>query len=170
MAECIDPEARAGLLDLHKEISKTQRFVGEVASVLWGDHERRDNGLRSKVNQHEARLDDSEEAQRELHGKLRHYLDVERQETCHGLKALSVANKQSEELRKARLTFIASLVVGVLSLASAVAVAMINKSPAPAQSYADIARRLAVIEAAVMPASRAYPDPSTLKPLEEPAP
>lgn len=100
MAECIDPVARDQILDLHREVSKTQRFVGEVAAVVWGDHERRDNGLRSKVNKHGERLDGVEEDQRELRGELRHYFDAQREETCHGLKALAerdAACKEEEE-------------------------------------------------------------------------
>lgn len=75
--------------DLTKEVSKTQRFAGEVASTLWGDHERRDNGVRSHVKNLEIAMKRRIKHERmtnerfiKLDKQLQHYIDFEREETC----------------------------------------------------------------------------------------
>ena len=87
----IDIEAR-------ERIAKLWTFVREVASALWGDDERRDNGIRSMVKDQEARLLAMESDQRTLRGDLQHYLDKGREETCLGLKALADHEAACEDL------------------------------------------------------------------------
>jgi hypothetical protein len=81
MDEAIDLGAR-------EQIAKLWTATREQGSALWGDDKTRDNGLRSTVREHDVRLDTVVGEHRELRAELRHYLDVERKETCHGKAAL----------------------------------------------------------------------------------
>lgn len=90
--ETVDLEAR-------ERIAKIWTSLRELATVLWGDDKTRDNGLRSRVDALEAFRLESEIDRSYLHKKLQHYLDVERQETCHGIKALEA--HETKLLKKA---------------------------------------------------------------------
>lgn len=83
-----DAETRNRLLTAEAQISKIWTFVREIATVLWGDDKTRDNGVRSRVDALEENDAEREKTQAELKEALRHYLDAERKETCHGLAAL----------------------------------------------------------------------------------
>ncbi len=80
--EAIDHEARDRIKNL--EVS-----TREIGSALWGDDVRRDNGLRSDVRRLEERCGENEVNIRTVNDNIRHYIDVEREETCHGLAALA---------------------------------------------------------------------------------
>lgn len=156
-----------------ESIAHIEGELSRIIDALFGRHG--DNGINGTTKLLVRRMDAVEAEVREAKAWGLRVWEVERHKpgACIGKAALDAhiasATRQSEELRKARLTLIGSLGVAALSVVSAVAVAVINKAPAPAAAYADIDRRLGVIEAAIMRSTRSYPDPATLKPLEEPA-
>jgi hypothetical protein len=95
-----DTEIRTRVYDTEKNLAKLWTFVYELASVVWGDNTRRDNGIRSRVIALEARAKEAEDDRDSLRRELRHYLDVSREETCHGLKALAEREQSAENAVK----------------------------------------------------------------------
>lgn len=70
--------------DLVTSISKLWGAFRELAADYWGPT--KTNGLRSRVDDHEERLDELEES-------VRHYIDAQRRETCYGVAALKEYQK-----------------------------------------------------------------------------
>lgn len=152
MSECIDAEAR-------EMASKAQRFAGEIGAALWGDHVLRDNGVRSQVRRHEDRLDAAEADQRELRGDLRHYLDSERAATCIGKFALEeyidTKTRETDELRKARMTLYTAVLVASISAIASIFVAVSSQ-----KTQLQIAQlALSVQTQGVAPQATRYPLP-----------
>lgn len=90
MAEVIDHEAR-------DRIAQLEVLAREQGSALWGDNTRRDNGLRSDVRKIEDKVGELEVAHRTIVETWRHYRDVERAQTCEGLKALAAYKQTGAE-------------------------------------------------------------------------
>jgi hypothetical protein len=70
---------------LEKNLAKVWTFLRELASAFWGDDVRRDNGLRSQVGTLKQVTAELEDGLATIESRLQHYLDSEREETCHGL-------------------------------------------------------------------------------------
>jgi hypothetical protein len=88
------PEFRQTQRENNIQISKLWTAHRELATVTWGDDKTRDNGLRSRVESLESSRVESAKDSSDLREQLRHYLDVERRETCHGISALEVHERE----------------------------------------------------------------------------
>ena len=88
------PEIRENIRDNNIQIAKIWTAHRELATVLWGDDKTRDNGIRSRVESLESSQTESAKDRAELRESLRHYLDVERRDTCHGILALAEHEKE----------------------------------------------------------------------------
>ena len=94
------------------DILGLQRDIGKIwgaVQKLDGDHRELKttvigqdgtNGLRSRVAALEDRTQAIEDEEVEMEARLQHYYDIERQETCHGLRALEKHEMQREGQRK----------------------------------------------------------------------
>lgn len=87
-------EIRTTQRDNNIQIAKLWTTHRELATVVWGDNITRDNGLRSRVDSLEASRQESARDRSEMRESLRHYLDVERRDTCHGILALAEHEKE----------------------------------------------------------------------------
>lgn len=90
-------ELRASINDLKEQVAKLWTSFRELATVFWGDDKTRDNGIRSNVRDLEINCKKAGEDFIELQSKLQRYLDKERAETCHGLKALEEHAQEGEQ-------------------------------------------------------------------------
>lgn len=81
MADVVDIWAR-------EQIGKLWGSLRDATGVLWGDNVSRDNGLRSSVRALEVGHAQTEKRINEMDDRIRHYIDVERENTCHGIAAL----------------------------------------------------------------------------------
>jgi hypothetical protein len=75
-------------MEIDERVSNLEKYHLELATVVWGDNRTRDNGIRSEVRSIASQQIISEAQVSELSTKIRHYIDVEREETCHGLEAI----------------------------------------------------------------------------------
>lgn len=91
-----DDDNKARLIAVEQQIIKIRELLGELASVVWGDNVRRDNGLRSRVIVLESFRSEAEDESAKLSEKLRHYIDAERRETCFGLAELERRDSAEE--------------------------------------------------------------------------
>jgi len=87
-------EVRQRVLYNETQIAKMWTAHRELSTVVWGDNTTRDNGLRSRVDALESFSKESTKDRGELRESLRHYLDVERRDTCHGILALAEHEKE----------------------------------------------------------------------------
>lgn len=78
-----------GQVDLwaREQVGKLWSDLRALATDWWGPD--KNNGRRSEMRAIADKLGELEISQRTLVGDLRHYLDTEREATCHGLKALA---------------------------------------------------------------------------------
>lgn len=92
---------------IHDKVESTALSLAK----LWTEHRelsvvvqgsKGDNGLRSDVAALELWRDTHLKEARELENELRHYFDVKRVETCHGLKALDDHIAQHIKMTKAQ--------------------------------------------------------------------
>lgn len=74
---------------VEQQVQQIRELQAEIATVVWGDMVRRDNGLRKRTITLEEWKAEIEEWATTLESKLTHFLDVERKKTCHGLAALA---------------------------------------------------------------------------------
>ena len=116
--EAIDHEARDRIKNL--EVS-----TREIGSALWGDDVRRDNGLRSDVRRLEERCGENEVNIRTVNENIRHYIDVEREASCHGLAALArYEADQSGDEKEDREVAIAQMNTKAVILAASIPAGM----------------------------------------------
>lgn len=124
--EGIDTQAR-------EDIGKLWYRLGELSTDYWGVN--KDNGKRSELVQ-------LKEEHGELKGRLLHYLDAEREQTCIGMKEFEKRDKFKSEINQevtevktaeidadakkdvAKYQFLSNTVVQVLILAGVVFVAV----------------------------------------------
>lgn len=88
--EAIDHEAR-------DRIAQLEVLTREQGSALWGDNVRRDNGLRSDVRKLEEKQSETDSAIHTVVEKWRHYIDIERADSCPFRGFLTSADDDSNE-------------------------------------------------------------------------
>ena len=88
-------DARTDIADAKKSIAKLYTDLAELSATVQGAQG--DNGLRSDVRALEEWRARVEQHLASLDRKLQHYLDVEREETCHGKAALKKHEEKHEE-------------------------------------------------------------------------
>ncbi len=115
-----------------EQIAKLWTSHRELATVVWGDNERRDNGLRSKMRAMDPRISDIEDAIDELNATRRHYLDAERKATCLGIEALAqhmeehkVMNREATDIRVAKINLLGQTWIQVVQLIGIIAAILI---------------------------------------------
>jgi len=117
MTECTDSKARA-------DIGKIQVWLGELAMDYWGPT--KTNGRRSELAAVVGDVDD-------LKTRLAHYIDIDREKTCHGIAEIKRRDEiQSEKTEEESEVKIAKIEAGskswvqFLQLAGILAVALIG--------------------------------------------
>lgn len=112
----MDAETELILAQLRRTEQSLNNAVGEVKdriAKLWSAHRElavvvhganKDNGLRSDVRALEEWRAKQSEWDNEMEDRLRHYIDVERGETCHGIAALE---EHKSELAKEKVEEVA---------------------------------------------------------------
>ena len=88
-------DARSDIADAKRSIAKLYTDLAELSATVQGAQG--DNGLRSDVRALEEWRAHVEQRLASLDRKLRHYIDVEREETCHGKIALRMHEAIHEE-------------------------------------------------------------------------
>lgn len=84
-----DQDTLQRVRSVEQQIQQVRELQAEIATVVWGDMVRRDNGLRKRTIALEEWKAEIEEWATTMESKLTHFLDVERKKTCHGLAALA---------------------------------------------------------------------------------
>lgn len=90
-------EAVDRLRETERRLSDLEALTREQGSALWGDNVRRDNGVRSKVQAHDAAISSLQEQMLTIKSEWRHYIDVGRKESCEGLKALAQFEAKADD-------------------------------------------------------------------------
>ena len=133
MNDFVDLEAR-------ERIAELERKHQELSSAFWGDEVRRDNGLRSEVAGLKTWRQEFEKRFTEAMAWAKHLWEVDRENECHGLKALAeyeagqnACEDQSEDEEvqvtvariNARVTFWAAAVPTLIGLAGQIFLAVL---------------------------------------------
>ena len=88
-------DARTDIADAKKSIAKLYTDLAELSATVQGAQG--DNGLRSDVRALEEWRAKVEQHLATLGSRLQHYIDVEREETCHGKIALRLHEAEHDE-------------------------------------------------------------------------
>ena len=125
-------DARAEIADAKRSIAKLYTDLAELTATVQGAQG--DNGLRSDVRELEIWRAKVEQHLNSLDSRLQHYMDVEREETCHGIAALQehldrLNDEEGEKMKikeanisakalilSTSIPAVLSMVVGVISL------------------------------------------------------
>jgi hypothetical protein len=75
----------ANMTEPEMSIFELRTTVREIGSALWGDDVRRDNGIRAIVKDIEERVEKIEGTLTYREQYMRHYMDIDRRKTCHGI-------------------------------------------------------------------------------------
>jgi len=97
-----------------RNMAELGNFVVEIATALWGDDKTRSNGLRSHVNDHEARLDTLEPIVTENRKKIDAHLE-----------AHETMDEATKTLKTAALQVRGAVIAASISALASVAVAII---------------------------------------------
>ena len=117
-----------------RDVRETVDDNKHAVAKLWTEHReltatvqgaQGDNGLRSDVRALEIWRADLEQWRVKMAGDLRHYIDVERKATCHGLAAIEEREGDEMKLKEANISARAVILAAVIpsGLASLAAIA-----------------------------------------------
>jgi len=90
MPEVIDNEARDRIAKLYTQLR-------ELQTLVYGDPVRRDGGIRQDVAELRTDVTRLSAGLASLEARFQHYLDVDRKDTCEGLRALAAHEADSAE-------------------------------------------------------------------------
>lgn len=141
----MDAETELILAQLRRTEQSLNTAVGEVKdriAKLWSAHRElavvvhganKDNGLRSDVRALEEWRAKQSDWDNEMEDRLRHYIDVERGETCHGIAALeehreehAKAAKEEVEVTKSKIEAGSQTFVGWLTFGGVLLMAVVQ--------------------------------------------
>lgn len=136
----IDIEQERNIGRLWSTVTELKTIISGTAGVP---------GIYSEIQKISKRLEEQEQKttkkinkmmlmQKDIGNTLNNYFKLERQQTCYGIKALEVfkkeqgdqckaVEKQSTELKKARLTVIGAIIVALITTVSGIIPIIINK-------------------------------------------